>query len=305
MTSYEKFPPEENPFMFLVADITHRCNMTCKNCYIPNRDIPDMDFNKFVEFIDRLPKKTLIRLIGAEPTMNRELPLYIQALKERGHRTALLSNGLRFSHKKYLAMIKDAGLENIYVSLNGVDNDDWYEEIDEMRCASKKLRAVQNIIDSGIRLETGTIIVKGINEEAPARLNKLLFETHDVKDTLIRIKNVGQIGRHMDDADGSFTMDELIKICADGFGISEEFIHEYKNSGRNPLNHEPNTCVFPLDGIGRSMLRGAWVKITNWIVHEDSPNQMPDPGSIRRGRITEDFMCAPFFEDVKENEFGY
>ena len=53
------------------------------------------------------------------------------------------------------------------------------------------------------------------------------------------------------------------------------------------------------------MLRGAWVKITNWIVDEDDIGGMPDPGSIRRGRITEDWMCAPFFEDVKANEFGY
>jgi len=302
---YTKYQPEENPFMFLVADITHKCNMTCKNCYIPNRDIPDMDFNKFVEFIDRLPRRTMIRLIGAEPTMNKQLPDYIRALKERGHRHGLLTNGLRFSHQRYVDILKEAGLNTVYISLNGVDNDDWYQEIDEMRCSTKKLKAVGNIINSGLNIETGTIIVKGINEDAPARLSKLLFETHDVKNTLIRIKNVGQIGRHMDEAVNSFTMDELIKICADGFGVSEDFIHEYKKSGRNPLNHEPNTCVFPLDGVGKTMLRGAWVKITNWIVDEDDIGGMPDPGSIRRGRITEDWMCAPFFEDVKANEFGY
>ena len=34
---------ENNPFNLLVADITHKCNMECANCYIPNRDIPDID----------------------------------------------------------------------------------------------------------------------------------------------------------------------------------------------------------------------------------------------------------------------
>ena len=61
---YTKYQPEENPFMFLVADITHKCNMTCKNCYIPNRDIPDMDFNKFVEFsVRQIKSKGIVKYL--------------------------------------------------------------------------------------------------------------------------------------------------------------------------------------------------------------------------------------------------
>ena len=43
---YYEQKPEENTFNLIVVDLTHRCNMNCENCYIPNRDLPDMDVNK-------------------------------------------------------------------------------------------------------------------------------------------------------------------------------------------------------------------------------------------------------------------
>ena len=36
----QRFLPEDSPFSTLFADITHRCNMACRNCYIPVRDLP-------------------------------------------------------------------------------------------------------------------------------------------------------------------------------------------------------------------------------------------------------------------------
>ena len=44
------------------------------------------------------------------------------------------------------------------------------------------------------------------------------------------------------------------------------------------------------------------IKITNW---DKIDLSTVDPGSKRRGRITQDFQIASFFEDVKYNEFGY
>ena len=61
------FLPEDNPFTTVFADITHRCNMACRNCYIPNRDVPDMDADWLMSILQRLPRRTLIRLVGAEP----------------------------------------------------------------------------------------------------------------------------------------------------------------------------------------------------------------------------------------------
>ena len=44
------------------------------------------------------------------------------------------------------------------------------------------------------------------------------------------------------------------------------------------------------------------MRLVDWSV---DVNGVPDSGNINRGRITENWKIAPFFEDVKRNEFGY
>ena len=61
----QAYRPEENPYQSLMVDVTHRCNMNCSNCYIPNRTIPDMDLNWLGGILARLPERTRIRLTGA------------------------------------------------------------------------------------------------------------------------------------------------------------------------------------------------------------------------------------------------
>ena len=48
--------------------------------------------------------------------------------------------------------------------------------------------------------------------------------------------------------------------------------------------------------------QGIWFKLTDW---QAGAEGLVDPGSRRRGRITEDFRIAPFFDHVKANEGGY
>ena len=150
LPGYYELEPEDNYFTDVTADVTHKCNMECSNCYVPNRDIPDMDIDKLIDCISRFPKRTMIRIMGAEPTMRMDLTDIIVRIKKSGHRCTLLTNGLKLASKRYVQMLKDANLTHIYLSLNGVDNDDWYEHIDEMRCAKQKIMALENIHKQGL-----------------------------------------------------------------------------------------------------------------------------------------------------------
>jgi len=306
MLNYYELEPEDNHFHDVIIDVTHRCNMTCKNCYIPNRDIPDMDIDRMLDAIRRFPKRCNIRIIGAEPTMRSDLPLICKQIKDSGHRQILLTNGLRMSHEYYVEYLKNHGCNHVYLSLNGVDDDDWYEQIDEMRCATKKLKALKNLVKHKTILQTGTILVKGINEEAPGKLLKLLND-YGAHNTVMRIKNVGQLGRHMNGVDDNLKMEDLMQLCSDQLGVSMDYLHEWRNKPIvDWLEPELNSFIFPLDPksankpINRS---GIWVKLANW----DTENEfhIPSPNSLRRGRLTEDFKVAPFFEHVKMNEGGY
>ena len=303
ISNYYELDPSQNTFQDVMIDITHRCNMTCKNCYIPNREIPDMDLTKMLEAISLFPKRTMIRIVGAEPTMRNDLDTIIREIKALGHRVTLLTNGLRLARPAYVTKLKNAGLRHCYLSMNGVDNDDWYEAIDELRCAEKKIAALKNLSEQRFIIDVGTIIVKGINDTAIGRLLNL-YKQINIDHSLIRIKTIGQIGRNMDV--DNYTLNDIIDLTAEQTGLTTEYINSWKD---RPIYQnsiiEPSTFIFPLDpkSEGRPMHRsGHWIKITDWNVNDEG---VPSAGSLRRGRLTENFKVAPFFEHIKMNEGGY
>jgi molybdenum cofactor biosynthesis enzyme MoaA len=302
IVNYYEQSPEENTFMDIMADITHKCNMTCKNCYIPNRDVPDMDLEKFRDFLSRLDGRCMIRIVGAEPTMNPRCDDYIKAVFEFEHRCILLTNGLRLAHKSYVDKIHDSGLRHVYLSLNGVDNDDWYEAIDELRCAEKKISALRNLKKRKFILDTGTIIVPGVNEDAPGALLEL-FDKENINNVLMRIKNVGQLGRYQTEVDDNVKLNQLVKLCAEQMNVSEDYINSFRDAKLYGMYQESNSILFPLREGNKVLNRGRWVKITNW--DTDNESGIPDPNSQRRGRITENFTVAPLYEHIKMNEGGY
>ena len=302
IVNYYEQLPEENTFMDIMADITHKCNMTCKNCYIPNRDVPDMDLEKFRDFLSRLDGRCMIRIVGAEPTMNPRCNEYIEAVFEFGHRCILLTNGLRLSHRSYVDKMHDTGLRHVYLSLNGVDNDDWYEAIDELRCAEKKISALRNLKKRKFILDTGTIIVPEVNEDSPGALLEL-FDKENINNVLMRIKNVGQLGRYQTDVDDNVKLNQLVRLCSEQMGVSEDYINSFRDQKLYGMYTEKNSILFPLREGNKVLNRGRWVKITNW--DTDNESAIPDPNSQRRGRITENFTVAPLYEHIKINEGGY
>ena len=313
---YYELEPEDNHFTDVMVDVTHRCNMTCKNCYVPNRDIPDMDIDKLIETISKFPQRTMVRIVGAEPTMRRDLPELIRRVKQTGHRATLLTNGLRLARDDYVKELKRNKLSHIYLSLNGVDNDDWYEQIDELRCATKKIQALTNLVNNRFIIDTGTIIVKGVNDDAISRLLHLYKRT-GARNVLARIKNVGDLGRSMfnEDLGGhtitvntNYTMNGLIKLAAAQTGLSVDYIEDWRY---NPIyqndDYEETSFMFPLDPKAADKpfhKSGVWFKIADWNTYSNSDG-VPLPNNKRRGRLTEDFKVAPMAEHVKLNEFKY
>tara|TARA_B110000503_G_scaffold125542_1_gene193202 strand:+ start:1543 stop:2469 length:927 start_codon:yes stop_codon:yes gene_type:complete len=302
---YYEQDPENNTFQDVIIDVTHRCNMSCKNCYIPNRDVPDMNMELMLAAISKFPKRTMIRIIGAEPTMRNDLGEMISRIKKTGNRCTLLTNGLRLAKESYVQHLKHSGLRHCYLSMNGADNDDYYEKIDELRCATKKIAALENLYNNKFIIDTGTIIVKGVNDDVVERMLALYNRTN-IKNVVCRIKNVGDIGRSMADQD-NHTLEELVTLVSQQTGLSEDYIYHWRNK---PIyqNDEPeiDSFMFPMDPAseGKFMHKsGVWFKIANW--KGDEGQTIPLRNNTRRGRLTPEFKVAPFFEHVKMNEGGY
>lgn len=268
------FQPERNPFKILFADITHRCNMACKNCYLPNRTIPDMDTAWLRGILERLPHRTRIRLIGAEPTVRKDLPEIIAMVRAAGHIPNLLTNGLKIADRSYLHSLKEAGLRTCYLSFNGGFDDDFYDAIDGQRCAQQKAAALDNLIAENFYTILGTILVRGVNESVVEAVAQRIRGVSQVRE--YHLRSVGALGRHMEQPE-PYQAHEMRQLAQRSFGDIAA-----------SASDDSSTCVH--GQAGRLM-----VQVTEW----------PDLGSLERGRIAPDGTVQPFFEHVMANEGGY
>lgn len=310
--NYYELEPEQNTFSNIVVDLTHKCNMECANCYIPIRDVPDLDKEKLYNFLSRLPDRTYIRLIGAEPTMRQDLPEIITTVKKLGHRPSVTTNGLKLAQPSYVKKLKDSGLRLLLHSMNGADDDEAYKILDNGKWATVKVRALDNIFNERLPINTGTIIAKNANEHIFKRQIDLFaeraiksginFDTTSPYNRItpvLRIKSVGAIGRYMEES--SYTIDELIAMAIKQLGVKKSDMIQ-TSAGvvkAGPQSGEALTSyMFPYKTKAGTVL----IRLIDWQTDDDGVIDHDNPN---RGRLTQDFKVAPFFEHVKKNEYVY
>jgi uncharacterized Fe-S cluster-containing radical SAM superfamily protein len=305
--------PEENTFSTLIADITHRCNMKCANCYIPNRYIPDMDIQELYKFLKRLNNKPFIRLIGAEPTVRKDLPDIIKNVKDLGFKMSICSNGLKLADLDYCKTLQKSGLSVIHLSMNGADNDNWYKLIDNGNYAELKLAALDNILYLQYYVTISAIIVKSINENIVPGLVNLLVNTalkHDLNFNsspwnksrtrpTIRFRSVGKIGRYIDGE--GYTADELLELVCSQLAIDKTKAFK-TNCGVGYVSKTDSEDDYSWTIEYATEIGKIFIRMTSW---ESDESGIINAGNTFRGRITQDWKIAPFFEHVKANEFNY
>ena len=321
---YYELEPENNIFSNLVVDLTHRCNMECSNCYIPNRHIPDLDVTKLYDVVDRLPFRTYIRLIGAEPTMRDDLADIIYNIKKRGHQTTLTTNGLKLARQEYCQKLKEAGLNLVLTSMNGADDDEIYKILDNGKWATAKTRALTNLFRQQFAINTGTIIARNVNEHTIMRQIQTVVNCAkeagvDFKTTkiyrritpVLRMKSVGSIGRNMG-KNHAYALEELAGVVAEQLNLSKEWILNHKAASgtviavqkdkhyknKTVVQEECSSLVFPYE----TELGKLYIRLIDWGIDDDG---VVDPDNPNRGRLTPNFKIAPFYEHLKRNEFGY
>jgi molybdenum cofactor biosynthesis enzyme MoaA len=269
------FAVEDCPYETIMVDVTHRCNMGCRNCYLPNRTIPDLDAEWLSAIFARLPRGRYLRLAGAEPTMREDLPQLIRDARRHGHHPLLLTNGLKLADRSYVRELKQAGLQIVYLSFNGGFDDDLYEAIDWSRCATAKRAAFENLAAEYVYTSVGMIVVRGVNESAIAETWPAVQRNRAIRE--FHLRSIGPMGRYMKNP--PFTLDELHDVFVTETGTPPESIVRH---GRTATSQDAK--------IGRIR-----VQFTVW----------PDLGSTTRGRLTPEGTVAPAMEHMLANEYGY
>lgn len=288
---YIEIEPEQNTFKTLSIQTTYKCQMACLNCYLGDmlndKSIPDIDLDKFNEVLTKLPNRTDIRFIGAEPTMYPNLPFLIKTVRSKGHRPSLLTNGLKLRKESYVIELKEAGLNLLGISMNGGLDNKVYEEFDGGSYAKLKTIALDNCFKYNI-LPHVNVIIDPSNIHIIPNLIDYMVECalkYNRKFSLIkypvmlRLKSIGKIGNYRNTY--TFTLSEMVDVMSK--------IHTIDSSNNIDGYEEDRSLIYNVETKAGPM----WVKLTDWSVDDDG---VPDAGSERRGILTENYKVAPFFE---------
>ena len=153
--------------------MTEKCNLQCPICLASadsNQNqapppVPDLELKKLCEFMDSRPGRQLkIDLISSEPTLCPDLPQFLQEIHKRGHIASLHTNGLRLVDIDYLRTLKEAGLDEVFLQMDGFD-DDAYMRIRGARLTNTKLRALDNLEKLGVATSLVMVIMPDCNEK--------------------------------------------------------------------------------------------------------------------------------------------
>ena len=141
----------------IVMEVFGGCNYTCQMCPQSNpgrgknftRKMPLNSFKKILN--DLVPKygNPQINLEGSgEPTMAKDLPEYIKAVKEKGLKCFMYCNGARLNGQ-FMKDVVDAGIDFIRVSVIGYNKEKYnkWMNVDNFDLIISNLKEMQNYIN--------------------------------------------------------------------------------------------------------------------------------------------------------------
>lgn len=162
--------------------ITSDCNQDCIFC--DSNASPDRDLYSEKQIKLQISRGIGLRrlnITGGEPTICEKLGEYIRLARKTGYRDiAMLTNGNKFSDKKYTLQIKKSGLTEAIVSVYHYDPQ-ICDQISKVKGSfSQKLKGIANLQKLGIKITVNIVIFSG-NYSAIPQIVKYLHETFGIK----------------------------------------------------------------------------------------------------------------------------
>lgn len=114
-----------NPPMAILAELTHRCPLSCPYCSNPLEMIRregEMSTGEWIDVFRQAAKLGVlhVHLSGGEPASRRDLEELVAAAREAGLYTNLITSGIGLTENR-LRALDEAGLDHVQLSLQGVD----------------------------------------------------------------------------------------------------------------------------------------------------------------------------------------
>lgn len=224
------------------VDITGRCNLSCSVCFADSNTSPYQpvyeDVLRMMQNLrDRRPAPAeAVQFMGGEPTIHPRFLDIVHAAKEMGFsHIQTASNGIKLADPDFAMKAREAGLQYIYLQMDGVD-DEVFRKIRGRAILDTKLKVIESARKAGLRIIFVPTIIKGVNDDQIGPLIKLAFENLDVL-TGIAIQPVVFTGRCSEKERllKRFTLGDMIHEVGRQTGITDAYKDWFPLSAVTPF----------------------------------------------------------------------
>ena len=164
--------PEKNPFNHpylknLMINITEKCNLTCKHCYIKDKNSVDFPFAKLKKIITDFYNLQGIKLVltGGEPLLYNKIHDLLIFLKDIPIGKILLTNGVLIEKKSDLInLLKENNFE-LFVSIDGLE--DTHNDFRDADCFQDTIEGIKLLLEKKNKVSINTMVHKQNLKEFP------------------------------------------------------------------------------------------------------------------------------------------
>ena len=207
-----------SPTMLAVIDITNYCNFKCPICFAESNHSDSeyfLSYDTIVRMLASLASETpnacrQVQFSGGEPTLHPRFQEIISAARDMGFdHIQVATNGSSFLKEDFVEACELAGLHTLYLQFDSMD-DDVYIKLRGRKLLEDKIRIVDIIAKTNMRIVLVPMIMKGINEEQIGPIFDFALE-YSKCITGLSYQPVAQIGRciETDHAGEQFNLADL------------------------------------------------------------------------------------------------
>jgi len=187
----------------LTVDLTNRCNMMCDPCFMDANQVGfvhELTWEEIQTLLDNAitikPKRQMsVQFSGGEPTLS---PYFLDAVRyarKVGYNSVqAATNGIEFAKSvEFCQQAAEAGLRYAYLQFDGIGNAaNAHRKVGNL--FDVKLRAIENLIQSGVEVVPVITLINGINNEQVGKLVEFALENPRVI-TFLSFQPVSFTGR--------------------------------------------------------------------------------------------------------------
>jgi MoaA/NifB/PqqE/SkfB family radical SAM enzyme len=161
---------------YLELQITHRCNLQCRHCYIGKGLCQELSIEEIQRILKEFEAMQGLRLLlsGGEPLLHPQFWKVNDLLRDYGFRSILLSNGTLITKDT----AKRLRVHEVQISLDGMK--EGHESIRGRGTFEKTLSAIDHLQEANIQVSVATMI------------HQKNLKEFDQLSSLLQSKNIGE-----------------------------------------------------------------------------------------------------------------